>query len=419
VTPGNSDLRAILHLTLAQGLGPVLIARLLEAFGTADSVLGLSASQLAKVRGIGLGTTSKPGRADEIAKGLASAGPAVDRELDLAAKLGVSFLLKNSDTYPRLLAEIPGAPPLLYLRGRIDADGADRYPVAIVGSRDCTAYGTEQAGRFASVLAAAGLTIISGGAKGVDAAGHRGALRARGRTIVVQGCGLSGSYPPEHAPLYESIVNDDAGAIISELPLSTPPAKENFPARNRIISGMSLGVLVIEAAHKSGSLITARCALDEHNREVFALPGRVDSPSSRGSLELLKRGEAALVTEPGDVLAALESPARHHHAGTHESRYATAHRSEANLFDAPPNTDPPDTPAKKMPATSNPARPAPAPTLLTPRQASIVSALEATELTFDQIVDVTGLDAAEARAELTMLEIQRRIAREGPKFRKK
>lgn len=387
--PGHNDIRQLLHLTLTLGLGPVRIARLLEKHGSADAVLGLSASQLTKIKSIG------PVSSDAIARNMDAAAALVDKELDAAAALGARLIPRGSPDYPALLATIPAAPPLLYVRGTIDADNADRYPLAIVGSRRCTAYGVEQADRFASVLASSGITIVSGGAKGIDAAAHRGALKANGRTIVVQGCGLNRAYPPDHADLYERIVKEARGAIVSELPLDTAPSSENFPARNRIISGLSLGVMVIEAADRSGSLITARIALDDHAREVFILPGRVDSPSSTGSLDMLKRGEGQMVTEPGDILAALETPARHLHGGTHASRYVGA----AGLFDTDPQ---PETPAQ--------AAPAPNPT------AAAVLAVLSDEATFDQIIERTGLTAAAVRSELTMLEIQRRIERRGSTF---
>jgi DNA processing protein len=397
VDPGHNDIRQLLHLTLTPELGPIRIARLLETFGSPDAVLGLSASQLTKVKGIGRINS------DTIARGMQNATALVDKELDAAAALGARLIPRGSPDYPALLANIPSAPPLLYVRGTIDANDADRYPLAIVGSRRCTAYGVEQADRFASVLASSGITIVSGGAKGIDASAHRGALKAGGRTIVVQGCGLKRAYPPDHADLYERIVKEGRGAIVSELPLDTAPTSENFPARNRIISGLSLGVMVIEAADRSGSLITARIALDDHAREVFILPGRVDSPSSTGSLDMLKRGEGQMVTEPGDILAALETPARHLHGGTHTSRYV----GDGGLFGSEPDTDP----ALQSTVQSAPhLAPAPNPT------AAAVLAVIHDEATFDQIVERTGLSAAAVRAELTMLEIQRRIERRGSTF---
>jgi DNA processing protein len=283
--PADPRLRDLLRLTLTPGLGPVLIARLIEAFGSPDRALAASAADLERIRGIG------PAKAQSFLRGMRDAAALVDEELALAQRLGVRLVDQQSPEYPTLLRTINDAPPLLYIRGQLQPESADRYPVAIVGSRNATAYGIEQAERFAGVLARSGLTIISGGARGIDTAAHRGALRSGGRTIAVLGCGLAECYPPENRELFDRIVagqGDSGGAIISELPLRAPPESDNFPARNRLISGIALGVLVIEAGRKSGSLITARLALEDHNREVMAVPGRVDSPASQGTHELLK-----------------------------------------------------------------------------------------------------------------------------------
>lgn len=402
--PVTADTRALLRLTLTPGLGPVLIARLAESFGSHAAILEANEHALRRVRGIG------DDRARTIVRGLPQSERAADSELRLADKLGVSLLGIHQPEYPPLLRQIPDAPPLLYLRGRIDAAGTDRYPLAIVGSRSCTLYGTEQAERFAIALAQSGLTIVSGGARGIDTAAHRGALRVKGRTLAVLGCGLAHCYPPDNQDLFETIAGSpDAepfGALISELPLNTPPSAENFPARNRIISGLSLGVLLIEAGRKSGALITARQAVEEHGREVFALPARVDSAASQGSLDLIKAGGAAIVTHPDDILSALESPARHLHAGTHQVRFQPA------TTDPLSTTSADDAPPSPAPATLFADRPSPRNAALTPSQSAILAALDE-PCSLDDLARRVAIEPASLRSDITILEIRRRIERRG------
>lgn len=384
--------RGLLRLTLAPGLGPVRIARLLEAFGDADRVLRASPAELARVKGIG-DTTAR-----RAAEGLRAAGALVDDELARVEAAGAHLVAIGEDAYPPLLAEIPGAPPVLTVRGEIRAHAEDRYAVAIVGSRRCSAYGVEQAERFAGVLAGAGITVVSGGARGIDAAAHRGAMRAGGRTIAVLGCGLGQCYPPEHRDLYDEIAAW-RGAVVSELPMATTPDAQNFPARNRIISGLALGVVVIEAGEGSGALITARHALEDHGREVMAVPGRVDSAASRGALKLIRDGEAALVVDPGDVIASIERAARHHFEGTHAAISADPTRP------APGEGDP-----DLFEVGSGGQTPG-----VNERQRSLLRALDGPR-TLDELVALTGLEASAVRAELTVLEIQRRVRRAGSRF---
>lgn len=382
-------LRDLLRLTLTPGLGPILIARLLEAFGSPDRVLAATASQLERVRGIG------GGKSPAIVRGLKESEELVEAELSQAAKLGVRLIARGDPEYPPLLATIPDPPTVLYVRGSIRPADVDRYPVAIVGSRNCSAYGVEQAERFAGVLAGAGLAIVSGGARGIDSAAHRGAMRVKGRTIAVLGCGLAHCYPPENAEMFDRIAAGD-GAVLSELPMRTPPEANNFPARNRLISGLSLGVIVIEAARGSGALITARLAGEDHGREVMAVPGRVDSPASAGVLDLLKQGGAALVTEPGDVLQLLETPARHSFLGTHQSRYADPSRPPELFSGSDPDS-----------AVSRGAAPG-----IPPSHAAILAALDR-PMTLDELTAATGLSPGELRAQVTVLEVQHRLCRRG------
>lgn len=378
----DAGLRHLLRLTLVPGVGPVLLSRLLERFGSAGAVLEASPAALEKIEGIG------PARAASIAAGFLPSADAADAELGQADAMGVRLLARGTPEYPSLLASIPAAPPILYVRGSLDPAGADRFPVAIVGSRDCTQYGLEQSRRFAGALASAGLTVVSGGARGIDTAAHTGALNAGGRTIAVLGCGLAHVYPPENADLLDRITS--RGAVVSELPLRTPPAAENFPARNRIISGLSLGVVVVEAGLKSGALITARLAAEDHGREVMAIPGRVDSAASRGSMELVRSGGAALVLDPADVIATLESCAFHQHRGTHTVRYAPP-----ELF----SQQDPNPPGPPIPED----------------QRAILNCL-GDPATIDQLAAATGLAIATLRTSLTILEVQGRVRRTGSAF---
>ncbi len=207
----------------------------------------------------------------------------------------------DDEVYPILLRSIPDPPNVLYMRGHLEP--RDLNAIAIVGSRKCSFYGREQAERFAALLAGAGITVISGGARGVDSSAHRGAMsHPQGRTIAVLGSGVDTPYPPENAGLFAQIA--ERGAVLSEFPLGTSPLKENFPRRNRIVSGMSRGVLIVEADERSGALITARQACDDHGRPVFALPGRVDNPLSAGPHMLIRDG-AILTTKLEDILEGL------------------------------------------------------------------------------------------------------------------
>lgn len=371
-----------LALTLTPGLGPVRSRRLLAHLGSASRIFEASQSEIEAVEGIG------PVVARSVIKHRNKGLALAERELKRAEDLGARIVAFDQPGFPQLIRPLPDCPLVLYIRGELDPD--DQFSLGIVGSRRCSQYGLEQAGRFASQLASRGIRIVSGGARGIDTAAHRGALQAGGRTIVVLGCGLSHCYPPENLALFDAIV-DGGGAIISELACDAPPEGRNFPARNRIISGISLGVLVVEAGRKSGALITARQAVEEHGREVFALPGRVDSEACAGSLELLKMGGAQLVTDPSDIVHALEMPARHAHAGTHGQRY--------------------------MPIGEDPA----VRSTRTPSRATVPGGSAGQQVyeacregrTLDQIQEATGLGIAEIGQVVTLLEISGLVHRSG------
>jgi DNA processing protein len=287
----SPDIEAWLRLSQASGVGPVLCQKLIKRFKTPDQVLGASSTQLCQVNGIG------QTRAAGILRSCHEFDTA--KELALAERQGVHLLHLQDPRYPCLLQRIHDPPPVLYVKGQITR--AHNLSLAIVGSRRCSLYGQEQAARLAHLLAASGFTIVSGMARGIDAAAHQGALSASGQTLAVQGCGLSRIYPSEHRSLFHKIAAN--GACLSELPMGAEVLPEHFPARNRIIAGLTLGTMVVEAGLRSGAMITARLAL-ENNREVLATPGRIDSPLSRGPHKLLKQG-AVLVDSINDVVDAL------------------------------------------------------------------------------------------------------------------
>jgi DNA processing protein len=290
--PENSrDVEQWLKLIRADEVGPVTFGRLLKRFGSVDAALGASVSGLMKVEGVGAKTGER----------IAASRDKFDScaELELAGKLGVWVVHIEDPRYPPALRQIYDPPPVLYVKGTLDR--ADNLAIAIVGCRRCSIYGQEQSSRLAHLLAAAGFTIVSGMARGIDTAAHTGALAAEARTLAVQGCGLSRVFPPENAKLFELI--SASGACISELPLRAEPLAENFPPRNRIIAGLSLGTIVVEASVRSGAMITAQAAL-ESNREVMAVPGKIDSPLSQGPHQLIKQG-AKLIETVEDVMEAL------------------------------------------------------------------------------------------------------------------
>ena len=279
-------------LNAVPGLGARRAKLLLGHFGSPRSVLEAPCSELRKVFGIGA----------ELAGRIAGWKNSMDleKEIHLIEKHRVKVVVINDTSYPGNLAGIFDPPLILYVKGELLL--RDWVSVAIVGSRRPSFYGRTMAGKLGKELASRGLTVVSGLARGIDSAAHKGALSATGRTIAVLGNGLSVVYPPENKGLMEEI--SQRGAVISEFPMTAPPERWNFPRRNRIISGLSLGVVVVEAAQRSGSLITVDCAL-EQGREVFALPGKVDSPTSRGANRLIQEG-AKLVTTAEDIVEELE-----------------------------------------------------------------------------------------------------------------
>lgn len=288
-----TELEALLTLNASRALNLNTYRSLREHFGSAEAIAKAAAPDLLATGFISAAV------ADRVRK--AARDFDAGKELARCETLGVRIVPHDGDgeAYPGNLKNIFDPPLLLYVKGELHPE--DRLALALVGSRRCSHYGKTQAESLATQLAAAGFCIVSGMAFGIDAAAHRGALRTGGRTLAVQGSGLARLYPSQHAALAEEIVRH--GALLSELPLDTPPTASNFPARNRIISGLSLGVVVVEAAKRSGSLITARWA-GEQGREVFALPGPLNSPVSRGSNALIQDG-AKLVQSASDIVEEL------------------------------------------------------------------------------------------------------------------
>jgi DNA processing protein len=357
-------LRDLIRLVHTPGVGPLTLKALLAHFGTAAKVLRATPAQLARVDGVG------PKTAEKIAAARGEIDPEV--ELSLAARHGVTLHTLADPVYPPLLQQIHDPPPLLYARGTLDP--ADARAIAIVGSRRATAYGQRVAEKLARSLARAGLTVVSGLARGIDAAAHRGALAAGGRTLAVLANGLAQVYPPEHEALAAQI--SQSGAILSEMPMRQDPLAGLFPQRNRIISGLSHGVVIVEAAPRSGSLVTAQHAV-EQNREVFAIPGPIDSLASRGPHQLIRDG-ARLVETVDDILEEL----------------APHIREQLDPSPAPED------------ATDAPTHPH-----LSDQQKAVLSHLDDLPKGADELIALTGLAASQIMATLSVLEMRRLIRR--------
>ncbi|TAL05253.1 MAG: DNA-protecting protein DprA [Verrucomicrobia bacterium] len=283
---------AFVALNLIEGVGPVRVRQLLEHFGEAPAILSASKHQLTHVRGIGEDT------ADSIA--------GWEKDVDLAAEMkriadfGCRVIIQSDAEYPALLREIYDPPIVLYVKGALTS--ADKNAVAMVGSRQTTHYGIETARKLAYQLAYVGVTVVSGGARGIDTAAHQGAMSAKGRTICVLGTGINIVFPPENQELFERIATQ--GAVMTQFPFNRNGDRQTFAIRNRIVAGMTLGTVVVEANMTSGALITANFAT-EYGRQVFAVPGRIDSPRSKGCHDLIKKG-AKLCEGAEDVLSEFE-----------------------------------------------------------------------------------------------------------------
>ena len=377
------SLRHWLQLALTEGIGPILTQRLIDAAMGVDAACAASPTLLRQVEGIGAA------KSQQIFDALKRAAQQVDAELERAASQEITIISRDDDAYPAMLESIPDPPSVLYVTGTLEP--RDLNALAVVGSRRCSFYGREQAERFGALLAGAGISVVSGGARGVDSATHRGALsHPQGRTIAVLGCGVDSVYPPENVALFDMI--KDRGAVISEYPLGTPPLAENFPRRNRIVSGMSRGVLVIEADARSGALITARQACDDHGRPVFALPGRVDNKMSAGP-HLLIRDGATLVTCLEDILEGLGPLPQ----SAVDMPLFDLTIGPGSTEDQPPADAPEPAAAQAVP--------------MTPEQLTILRHLDGDALAADAIIERSGLPAHVVMRELTVMSLKGLIKR--------
>jgi DNA processing protein len=374
-------LRDHLALALVPGLGPKLTAALLARFGSPAAVRRATAAELLAVPHIG----------DKLAAQLAAAFRTVDvtDELELLARHDARAVPLGFPEYPAPLADVPAPPPLLYFRGTYTA--ADAEAVGIVGTRNPTAYGKRVAEALARELARAGFTVVSGLARGIDGVAHRAALDAGGRSVACLAGGLSGIYPPEHKDLANDVARN--GCLVSETPMGMSPQPGMFPARNRVISGLSRGIIVVEADIKSGALITATHAA-EQGREVFAVPGPTDSRMSAGCLDLIRKG-ARLVRSAADVIEDLK--------GIATPEYGPAkHKRAATLFDDAPGVDSDEPP---IPAPEQ----APAPQL-EGTQARVYDAL-ASKRHADELVRELELAPGDVSRTLMQLELKKLIRR--------
>lgn len=350
---------ASIALNMLPTIGPVRLRRLLEVFETPERILAANRSELRSIDGIG----------NEVADQLVNWESTVDLsgELRLIREFDVEVITAESPNYPRQLREIHAPPIVLYVWGELT--GRDQHGIGVIGSRRTTHYGSECAKKLSYQLAYAGLTVISGLARGIDTAAHQGALAAKGRTIAVIGSGLSRLYPPENAALAEKIRGGN-GAIVSEFSMAVEPDRQTFPMRNRIISGWSHGILVVEAGLNSGALITASQAI-EQGRSVYAVPGHINAPSAHGSNRLIQQG-AKLVMDANDILEDLQI-----------------------LF-----------PEKQKQLGESPSRPLPD---LAEDERRVYDAICATETPIDQISAASELPAGTVNSVLLRLELRRLV----------
>ena len=351
---------ALIALNLIEGVGPVRARSLLEHFGDAPQILAASKSALLRVRNIG----------DETAEAIATWEKTIDLagELKRISDFGCRVLISSDENYPASLREIYDPPLVLYVKGELTAK--DKNAVAMVGSRSTTHYGIETARKLAYQLAYVGVTVVSGGARGIDTAAHQGAMAAKGRTVCVLGTGVNIVFPPENKDLFGRIAEN--GAVITQFSFNRNGDRQSFAIRNRIIAGMTLGTVVVEADLHSGALITSNFAT-EYGRQVFAVPGRIDSPRSKGCHDLIKKG-AKLCEGAEDILSEFEY-----------------------LF---PGSNRPPSPGETgvLPALE-----------LSANEQQVYDALDAEERSIDEIIRKSGLPSSAVSVALLSLEMKRAV----------
>ncbi|MCC8190863.1 MAG: DNA-processing protein DprA [Planctomycetes bacterium] len=391
----------LIRLKSVAGVGNIILWRLIQQFGNSDRVFGATESQLRQVSGVSQ---------DKARRILAAVSHDPRPELEKAVAAGIEIIPYDDPSYPRPLLFTPDPPVVLYVLGRLLPQ--DQVAVGIVGTRRASGYGRDTALSLSGTLARGGYTIVSGLARGIDTFAHIGALNAGGRTVGVLGCGFDHMYPEENRDLALEMTR--SGAVISELPMATGPSRETFPARNRIIAGMSLGLLVVEAPVKSGAIITARVAND-NGRTVFAVPGRVGDANSEGCNKLIRDG-AVMVTTPDDIFDELnpslpppETPDRDRTLRPRSRRSTGRTRPQGGDGNGSG-----EEPATAVTPTENAPTLATAPTPdLTEDQAAILAALSGEWNSVDDIISASGVAAGRATASLAMLKIKR-LVEQGP-----
>ncbi len=406
----------LIRLRSVHGVGNAILWRMVRQFGSADGVLGTTSDQLRRIRGVSA----------ELADRILRAGSFDPRpEMEHAVAQGVSIIPYDDPEYPMPLLHSFDPPAVLYVRGRLTKE--DWVAIGIVGTRNMSAYGRDKAISLASALALGGYTVVSGLARGVDTFAHIGALNARGRTVGVLGCGFDHMYPEENRDLALEMTR--SGAVVTEFSMATPPSKDTFPTRNRIIAGMVLGLLVIEAPLRSGSLITARLA-NEIGRTVFAIPGRMDDSRSEGCNKLIRDG-AVMVTTVDDIFTELnpslplpslpgpEDRKKSRRGGGEQGEKAEKTEKQARVATGAEAESVSDQPHRPRPSPAGVPLPARLPKLSS-EQKQVLDGVPADWGDVDGIIAAVGLPPGKTTATLSLLKLMR-LVEQGPgqRYRKR